>query len=106
MSADRWREKAGRAFGSPDDYSNNGEPMWLVKAEQLAAFAAEVEAETRRELETTIERLPCVLDADLNARCTTHDELCDWVECTGWRCPVSGQIAQTSPPPTDPQEGA
>lgn len=38
----------------------------------------------------------CVL-ADDSPDCLTHDERCDWVECTGWRCPVSGQIVKAAP---------
>lgn len=42
----------------------------------------------------------CLLDADLNAQCVTHDCPCEWVECTGWRCDVSGEIVkETAPSP-------
>lgn len=37
-------------------------------------------------------------------RCVTHDRPLDWVECTGWRCEVSGKIVTkggTDDPGTD-----
>jgi hypothetical protein len=34
----------------------------------------------------------CVLGDRGGAHCLTHDATPDWVECTGWRCEVSGKI--------------
>jgi len=36
------------------------------------------------------------------AHCVTHDTMPEWVECTGWRCVVSGQIITEQAPPQPP----
>lgn len=38
--------------------------------------------------------MPNLMEDAESPRCVVHDKLCDWVECTGWRCPTSGQIVQ------------
>lgn len=38
------------------------------------------------------EMAECVIGDVGGAMCVTHDNPLDWVECTGWRCDVSGKI--------------
>jgi hypothetical protein len=45
----------------------------------------------------------CLLDPDL-AVCVTHDNPLDWVECTGWRCDVSGEIVKDTVPSLSVEE--
>ena len=36
----------------------------------------------------------CIVGDRGGAICLTHDNPLDWVECTGWRCDVSGQVVK------------